>query len=202
VTASFRQTVTYDVSGITKDSDGGVWLEKPGKMRWDYYEKKTVDGKPQQFTKKSFISDGTTGYLVEHDNKQVVRKSVNQDLMPVAVSFLYGKGDLATEFNAEVDTTGKWGDKDDIVLKLTPKQPSAQYKTLFLVVHRNTDYVSQSIVIDAGKNVNQFRFFNIDFQKSVEDKWFSFDPRSVPNYRIVDGDNLQGSAAGSGAVKM
>src|SRR4051794_22211225 len=40
VTASFRQSVTNDTFGSTKTSDGTVWIMKPGKMRWDYLEKK------------------------------------------------------------------------------------------------------------------------------------------------------------------
>src|SRR3954447_25617786 len=103
---------------------------KPGKMRWDYVEKRKSD----VVVKKSFISNGAYLYVIEHDNKQVVKKNLQQDIMPVAVSFLYGKGDLKAEFNAELDHTGKYGEKTDLVLKLTPKQPSAQYKNLYLVV--------------------------------------------------------------------
>src|SRR5437764_304805 len=40
VTAQFRQQVTNDMYGTTKTSDGTVWILKPGKMRWDYLEKK------------------------------------------------------------------------------------------------------------------------------------------------------------------
>src|SRR5262249_30873238 len=40
VTAQFRQSVTNDMLGSTKTSDGTVWIMKPGKMRWDYLEKK------------------------------------------------------------------------------------------------------------------------------------------------------------------
>src|SRR5262245_35559259 len=40
VTAQFRQSVSYSSYGTTKNSDGTVWLMKPGKMRWDYLEKK------------------------------------------------------------------------------------------------------------------------------------------------------------------
>src|SRR5687768_6147562 len=150
VTASFRQTVTYETFGNTKSSDGTVWIMKPGKMRFDYLEKK--QGKVT--VKKSFISNGTTLYVVEHDNKQIVEKSLQNDLMPVAVSFLYGKGDLKSEFNAELDKSGKFGAKGEVVLKLTPKKPSAQYKNLFLVVSPDNYRVTQSIIVDSSNNLN------------------------------------------------
>jgi outer membrane lipoprotein carrier protein len=102
VTAQFRQSVTNDMMGTTKTSDGTVWIMKPGKMRWDYLEKK----QQKVQVKKSFISNGSNLYVVEHDNLQVVKKNLQKDMMPVAVSFLYGKGDLKSEFNAALDTSG------------------------------------------------------------------------------------------------
>ena len=190
VTASFRQAVTNDTFGSTKTSDGTVWIMKPGKMRWDYLEKK----KDKVEVKKSFISNGSNLYVVEHDNMQVVTKNLQQDLMPVAVSFLYGKGDLKTEFNPELDTTGKYGAKGDFVLKLTPKKPSAQYKNLYLVVNPSDYRVTQSIIIDSSNNTNHFRFFAPDFAKEINAKWFEFDKNSVKNYRMIDAD-AQGSGA-------
>jgi outer membrane lipoprotein carrier protein len=190
VSALFRQSVTYDTFGSTKTSDGSLFIQKPGKMRWDYVEKK----KDKVVTKKSFISNGSYLYMVEHDNKQVVKKNLQNDLMPVAVSFLYGKGDLKAEFNATLDTTGKYGTKEDVVLKLVPKKPSAQYKALFLVASTKDFHVSQSIIIDSSNNVNHFRFFTPDFAKAIKDTWFEFDERSVKDYRIVDAD-AQGSGA-------
>ncbi len=184
VSALFRQSVTYDTFGSTKTSDGSLFIQKPGKMRWDYVEKK----KDKVVTKKSFISNGSYLYMVEHDNKQVVKKNLQNDLMPVAVSFLYGKGDLKAEFNATVDTSGKYGTKEDVVLKLVPKKPSAQYKALFLVASTKDFHVSQSIIVDSSNNVNHFRFFTPDFQKPIKDSWFEFDEKSVKDYRIVDAD--------------
>ena len=192
VTALFRQSVLNDTFGSTKTSDGTVWIMKPGKMRWDYVEKKKNNTAE---VKKSFISNGTYLYVVEHDNKQVVKKNLERDLMPVAVSFLYGKGDLKAEFDAELDKSGKYGEKDDIVLKLTPKQPSAQYKNLYLVVSPKDFHVSQSVIVDSSNNVNHFRFFAPDFTKAIKDSYFEFDERSVKNYRVVDADQPQGSAA-------
>jgi outer membrane lipoprotein carrier protein len=190
VTASFRQAVTNDTFGSVKTSDGTVWIMKPGKMRWDYLEKK----KTAVEVKKSFISNGSSLYVIEHDNKQVVKKSLEKDLMPVAVSFLYGKGDLKAEFNAEIDKSGKYGEKDDLVLKLTPKQPSAQYKNLYLVVSPGDFHVSQSVIIDSSNNVNHFRFFAPDFEKPIKDTYFEFDERSVKSYRVIDADAPKGNS--------
>lgn len=181
VTAQFQQSVTNNTFGTAKTSGGNVYIKKPGKMRWDYNEKKNNQVK----TKKNFISDGTTLYVVEHDNQQVMQRNLQQDLMPVAVTFLYGKGDLKTEFDAELDQSGKYGAKGDLVLKLKPKQSSAQYKNLFLVVNPTDYHVKQSIIIDSSDNINHFQFFAPDFAKPVQDSWFVFNASSVPTYRVV-----------------
>ena len=184
VSAQFQQTVHISTFGTDKTSGGQVWIVKPGKMRWDYLEKKKAD----TVVKKSFISNGSSLYVIEHDNKQVVKKNLEQDLMPVAVSFLYGKGDLKTEFNAELDTKQSYGSKGDYVLKLTPKKPSAQYKSLYLVADPTQFRVKESVIIDSSNNVNHFQFFSPNFEKPVEASWFEFNEKSVPNYRVIDGD--------------
>lgn len=196
VTAQFRQAVTNDTFASTKTSDGTVWIMKPGKMRWDYLDKKPTS----VVVKKSFISNGKSLYVVEHDNMQVVKKNLEQDLMPVAVSFLYGKGDLRSEFDAAMDTSGKYGGKGELVLKLTPKKPSAQYKNLILVVAPSDYHVTQSVIIDSSNNINHFRFFAPDFVKPVKDTWFEFDERSVKNYRVVDADDQKPAAPGASAA--
>lgn len=198
VRAKFRQTVKNAMFGTEKTSDGTVWLAKPGKMRWDYTERKGKD----TFVKKSFISNGKTLYVVEHDNKQVMKKNLQQDLMPVAVSFLYGSGDLGKEFNAELDPKSGYGTKGDIVLKLTPKQPSAQYKNLYLVANPSDFHVKESIIIDSSNNVNHFRFFEPDFDSPIKDSWFEFSPASVPSYRVIDADQAAQQGSGAKAAPM
>ncbi|MFT3694544.1 MAG: outer membrane lipoprotein carrier protein LolA [Kofleriaceae bacterium] len=197
VTALFQQTVHISTFGTDKTSSGQVWIMKPGKMRWDYQEKKGAD----VIRKKSFISNGSELYVVEHDNKQVMKKNLQQDLMPVAVTFLYGKGDLKAEFNAALDTSTSYGGKGDYVLRLTPKKPSAQYKTLYLVADPTQFRVKESIIVDSSNNVNHFQFFSPDFQKAIDSKWFEFDPKSVPTYRVIDGDAPQKDPAAKDPTK-
>lgn len=199
VSAQFSQSVTNKTFGQTKTSRGSVWLTKPGKMRWDYVEKRNGTA----IVKKSFISNGSYLYVVEHENKQVVRKNLQNDLMPVAVSFLYGKGDLHSEFDAKLDNAGNYGDKGDIVLELTPKKPSAQYKHLYLVVAKDNYRVRQSIIIDTSENVNHFTFYEPNFDKALKPSIFEFDPRSVKTYRVVDADSpAQGSAVPGNSSKQ
>jgi len=167
--ADFRQEFTNTTFGKTSTSDGKVYIAKPGKMRWDYV-------KPE---KKYFISDGTTLWVYEEAAKQAFEKTLKDEILPVAVTFLYGKGDLRAEFTASLDP-GKYGATDDLVVKLVPKKPEAQYKTLWLVVDPTDFHVKESVILEATDNLNHFTFLNVkqNAQAKFEDKHFKFVPPS------------------------
>jgi outer membrane lipoprotein carrier protein len=195
LTAKFRQTVTNAAFKDLKDptvSDGKVYIEKPGKMRWDYSEKKQAGKNPA--VRKSFLSDGTTLWAVDIANKQVFKRNLADDMLPVAVTFLYGKGDLTRDFDAALDTSGEYGTKDDIVVMLKPKNPSAQYKRLYLVVDPGNFRVRQSIIIDSSDNSNDFRFYDPDLTTDIKDSLFVFDEKAAAakGYDIKSGDKDTG----------
>jgi outer membrane lipoprotein carrier protein len=166
--ATFRQQYTNSVIGKTSTSNGKVYIEKPGKMRWDYSGPDV----------KYYISDGTTLWVYEKANKQAFKQSLQGQLLPVAITFLYGQGNLSKDFNPSLDP-GKYGGKDDIVVKLVPKQPSAQYTSLWVVVDSGDWHVKQSIIEEVSGNTNSFAFLNIktnDAAKYVGTNLFKFVP--------------------------
>jgi outer membrane lipoprotein carrier protein len=165
--ADFRQEYTNNVYGRSSISDGKLYIAKPGKMRWDY-------AKPE---KKHFISDGATLWVYEEEAAQAYTQSLANVVLPVAVTFLSGQGKLTAEFDVALDP-GKYGGKADICLKLTPKQPSAQYKNLWLVVDPADFHVKESIILETSDNVNHFTFAGIKANDAskVTDKSFKFSP--------------------------
>ncbi|HTJ41323.1 MAG TPA: hypothetical protein VL463_04480, partial [Kofleriaceae bacterium] len=68
-----------------------------------------------------------------------------------------------------------------------------------LVVDPGNFRVKQSVIIDSQDNINHFRFYEPDFDKKVDDKWFEFNEKSVKNYRIRDADEEQQQAAPAGS---
>jgi outer membrane lipoprotein carrier protein len=182
VSAKFEQEVVNPTFGRNSKSNGKVRIKKPGKMRWDYYGKK-IDGKVN--VTKKFISDGKHLWVVDHGNKQVIEKKLDQNLLPAAVTFLYGKGDLAKDFTAALDTSGTYGKEGDIVVELTPKVASTQYKKIYLVVATSNYRVKESVVIDGGGIVNHFRFYEPNFKKKIADKPFRIADDAYPEYTRV-----------------
>lgn len=166
--ASFRQSYNNVTFGKKSVNDGKVYILKPGKMRWDYK-------KPE---KKHFISDGTTLWVYEPANKQAFKQNLADQVLPVAITFLYGKGDLKADFTAALDP-GAYGGKGDYCVKLTPKQPSAQYKNLWLVVDATDFHVKESVILEASDNINHFTFTKIKLNNdatNVKPKLFTFKP--------------------------
>ncbi len=190
LTAAFRQVVTNATFNTTITSTGNLWVAKPALFRWDYQEK--TGGVVR--LRKTFAFDGTTLWFLDHKNKQLFQNRASSGVLPVAVSFLTG-GNLATQFNVALDTSGKYGSSGSVVLALTPKQPSAQYKELFFVVEAPDWHVKESVVIDSNGDTNEFDFYNPDFTSTVKPSWFQVNPASVPTYKLV----VVGSA-GSGSA--
>jgi|GEM_PF-625671 len=186
LTADFRQYYTNTTFGKKTKSDGRVYIKKPGKMRWDYHAKSR--GKTKQV--KSFVSDGALLWAVEHDNKQAFKQELGDNVLPVAVTFLHGTGNLNKDFDARLDTSGKHGKKGDLVLELTPKKPSAQYKTLWLVVDPGNFRVKESVVLEASGNTNRFAFYRPNLDKPIKDSWFAVDEAALKKarYRIIEPD--------------
>lgn len=180
LTAVFRQVYTNQTFGRESVSDGRVWLKKPGKMRWDYQNERTGD------VHKSFISNGSQLWALEHDNKQAFRKDLEDTVLPVAVTFLTGEGKLSEDFHAELDESGTYGAPGDYVLELRPREPSAKYKTLWLVVDPDNFRAKQSIVLEASGNTNHFRFYEPNTERPVKDSWFEVDESELRGYRILE----------------
>lgn len=180
LSAKFRQTTVNATFGIPKQNDGRVYLKRPGKMRWDYVSKRD----PNQIA-KSELSDGKTIWVVFNTSKQYYTQSLEGSALPVAVTFLTGKGDLRKEFDAGIERSGKYGAPGDYVLVLKPKKPSAQFKELYLVVDPSNYRVKESIVVNAAGDLNKFQFFEPNMKKAIPDTLFVFNPRAVRGFRQI-----------------
>jgi outer membrane lipoprotein-sorting protein len=172
-------------------------VSKPTQFRWDYLEK--VRGAVT--VTRTYAYDGTTLWVVDHKNKQLLQNQTQGGALPAAVSFLTGGGNLATQFNVALNTSGQYGGSNATVLELTPKQPSAQYSKLFFVVDPTDWHISESVVVDSSGDTNDFNFYSPDLKSPVKATWFQVNPNSVPTYKlvVVGNGNSSGSSSGQAA---
>ena len=172
--ARFTQTLTSSALGRKTNSAGEVTFKKPGRMRWDYE-------KPE---KSSYITDGGVLWLYEPDDKQAFKQKLESSQLPAALSFLTGKGKLATEFDIVFAGKSPYGSPGDYLLSLSPKTPQAQLKALLFVVDPRTFDVRESVITDGQGNVNDLVFADIRVNTRVPDALFKFTPPA--GTRVID----------------
>ena len=176
----FKQVYTDVLYGAKRTSYGYLYVRKPGMMRWNYV-------KPER---KSFIADGKTLWLWEPEDKQAFHNPMSTANLSSGLTFLLGKGDIEKEFNITyvTDKKDRLGSPDDLVLKLTPKKPTAQFEYLVVAVKPNDFSVGESMVV-GKQSRNHFLFTTIKVNTGLSKGRFSFKPPA--GARVIDGSKLR-----------
>jgi outer membrane lipoprotein carrier protein len=162
--ANFRQVFRHRLNpDRSKEATGVVYLQKPGKMRWEYHD-------PER---KLIVSDGTTLWAYEPSEDQVFEQSLSETDLPTAVSFLLGSGSLSAEFDVRlIDDSGESADR--YVLELRPKVASSHYSRLLLVVNRADFQVVRTVVVDHSGNTNSVEFAGVVLNGDIPAGQFRF----------------------------
>jgi outer membrane lipoprotein carrier protein len=163
--ANFRQVFRHRLNpDRSKEATGVVYLQKPGKMRWEYHD-------PER---KLIVSDGTTLWAYEPSEDQVFEQSLENTDLPTAVTFLLGSGSLSGEFDARLIEEGSDTSADRYVIELRPKTPSSQFARLLLVVKRTDFHVLRTVVIDHSGNTNSIEFAGEVLNSDIPASQFRF----------------------------
>lgn len=178
--AQFKQVYTDQLYGRSRTSYGYLFVKKPGMMRWNY-------AAPER---KAFISDGKVLWVWEPADKQAFRNPLDLRTLSTGLTFLLGAGDLRREFEIGLASAprDRLGGPDDVVLKLTPKQPSAQLDYLVLVVRRVDHAVVESMIVNES-STNHLIFSQMVFNTRLGNERFRFRPSA--DTRVVEGAKLE-----------
>ena len=160
-TADFTQAVEAATLGKTLESSGQVLFKRPGRMRWEFLapEKQTI------------VADGKTLWVHQPDHHQVLKtpfRAAFQSATPV--SFLFGVGELAKEFNPSLLPSPS---PDVVRLKLVPKQEQ-EIGVLALDVDAKTYDIVAAEVTDPLGNVTRLNFSNLKRDVGLTDSQFAF----------------------------
>jgi outer membrane lipoprotein-sorting protein len=163
----FTQIVVNATFGTTTPSGGTFEIAKPDKVRFDYVNKKQ---KPD----KSFVFDGTTLWIEEPLNKKVTKTAASTSALPSAVAFLTNPGQLASEFTIAAPANKNHLVPGSIVLELTPKQASATYAMIQLVIDPSTWTVPRSIVYVPGGDSTTYELRKVDLAAKLAPDRFAY----------------------------
>ncbi len=169
-TADFDRVFTQRITGNKTTDSGKIFYMAPDLIKMDTYS----EGK---LIEQTFVNGETTTFIY-HSKKNVLNKKSAGEAGEY-LAFLKGLDEVRKTFEIE-DSTGsiemarKTGieiEKGAKLFKLTPKQPIANLRYIFLT--SVNDEISSVIIIDQLRNINQFKFKNIKNNPSLDKKIFN-----------------------------
>ena len=173
--ADFTQKYTYKAYGRSQSSKGKVYFKKEGKMRWDYSKPAT----------KHFVTNGKDFWVYEPDELQAYKATLEDSQIPVALTFLSGKGKLLDEFTPKLLTADPRATvATDYVIELSPKKVATDYKSVVMVVSSVDFSLKEVFVYDPTDNTNHLTFTKMKVNKGIPDAQFEL---TLPaDVKIVD----------------
>lgn len=166
VTDSFRASFAEQIvplSGEPKMRHGKIYLQKPGKMRWDF-------AAPDNET---IVCDGTTLYSYQPDLNQVVEVPISRAFSSsAATAFLLGVGRLEQDFQPAWPASQPADGSVGVVLRPKPGQGTGQ--TVDLEVDPHTCSIKAVRIEDQIGNVTRLEFLNPQTNVGLDASMFHF----------------------------
>lgn len=175
--ADFEES--YSGAGLERHESGELWLQKPGKMRWDY----------EQPTAKLFLIDGKNAYFYvpsEHQARRMPAKKLDDFRSPIR--YLLGKTRLQSEFNKLAISTLSPKQPGDVVLEGLPKGMQDRVQRVLLEITPASQIASIRIE-ELDGSVTEFGFRNIQENLPMKPSLFRFTP--PPGVEVIEGQELE-----------
>jgi outer membrane lipoprotein carrier protein len=152
---SFDQAFTNENFGNEIKQSGKLFIEKPGKMRWQY-------DSPER---KDIISDGKNLWVYREAQKQAFLQPGFENMKgEVGLSFLWGSSKLDSDFDVSVNPKSTDGMVD---LALTPKVPNNSIDFITLRFDEKSLHLTEAVLVDKQRNKNHFTFDHIEFDAKL-----------------------------------
>jgi outer membrane lipoprotein carrier protein len=175
----FKQVYTDSLYSRQRTSYGYVYVRKPGMMRWNYV-------KPER---KSFIADGKVLWVWEPEDKQAFRNPLDSSTLSMGLKFLLGTGDLDKEFEvAYASDKEQLGGPGDLVLKLTPRRRTVQFKHLLFAINPGDYSVGETMIV-SKHSTNHLILTQVKINTKLSRGRFHFRPPA--DTRVIDGSKFK-----------
>ena len=173
--ASFIQESTIKAMEITDSASGKLYVQYPGKMRWEYL-------KPEA---QIIVTDGVQLWMYRPEDNQVM-------LGQASTFFSEGKGAgflsdirlLRKDFEITLEDI-RFGDYYN--LKLVPLEKNWDIAFVHLLVSRDTFHIAQVYTYNAYDDVTRIELVNPQFNVSFDEAFFTFEiPKGADLLRLDD----------------
>jgi outer membrane lipoprotein carrier protein len=175
--AHFQES--YNGAGITRNESGELWLQKPGKMRWQY----------ELPTQKLFIVDGKNAYFyvpAERQARKMPAKKLDDFRSPIR--YLLGKTKLDREFNNLAISNEAPKQPADVVLQGVPKGMEDRVQQVLLEI-TPANQIARIRIEEIDGSVTEFLFQDIQENIPVKAELFRFTP--PPGVEVIEAENVE-----------
>jgi outer membrane lipoprotein carrier protein len=169
----FRQSLVSSALGTTASETGRLYLERPGKLRWDYLE-------PEKKV-ALLIGDRTELYLEEERLLSRGRLTGEQGLFP---RLLAGHDRVEALFSANLVATPSTGGNGSYRLRLVPRVEPASATAVTLTLHPRDFAIEAAEVLDDTGNRTTYTFSSLRRNRALPDGLFAFEP--PPGTEVVN----------------
>ncbi|NOZ85700.1 MAG: outer membrane lipoprotein carrier protein LolA [Deltaproteobacteria bacterium] len=134
--------------GAGERATGTLYVKRPNRFRWEYDDPSSGS---------LLVWDGKDLYQYDAiDNTVEIVHGFTSNNLTTALSFLFGKGDLKSEFEVKSESTNKNG--EEIELKLLPRKKPSRFKELYLVINSKSGEVLKTWWKDSYGGYNSLVF--------------------------------------------
>ena len=160
VQANFKQTLLNEHGEEIEKSSGIVYMQRPGKFRWDYKEP----------YKQMIITNGQTLWLYDQDLEQVTIKDISKSIENTPAAILSGQENIK-----EVFVIVDMGEIDGFHwIELTPRDIENQYTSVRLGFNNND--LGMMILFDSLGQTTRIDFSGTQRNEKIDEILFTFDP--------------------------
>ena len=174
--AEFSQQLLNRDNGTLQRSSGTVWLQRPGRFRWDYLEP----------YRQEIVADGERLWFYDTDLEQVTVKALEEGLGTTPAFLLTGDQALEERFAIiELEPLEGSGAKDATQrVELTPLQTEGNFERIRLSF--SDGELSAMEIVDSFSQVTRIEFSDLRRNPSIEPERFRFVP--PPGVDVLGGD--------------
>ncbi len=158
--ADFTQTIDDGHGKVVRSAAGKLYLQKPGKFRWDY----------SQPSQQLILADGKQIWLYDKDLQQANVRDMDVSLASTPAVLLSGGATVASQF--EVTALPKSGGLD--WYQLIPKHPDTDFQ--MVRIGFNKGELASMLLADKLNQVTQLTFSNAQRNVKLIPDLFTFTP--------------------------
>lgn len=174
--AEFRQV--YEANSVRQEESGTLWLQRPGRMRWEYRHPES----------KLFVADGKETYFYVSSSNQVsVRRLTNEDLHFTPFGFLIGQGDLVRDFELSEQSVRADASPGLRALQLTPRRPLENVASMALEFDASSNTIRALTIHEYSGGTSRIEFSRMEENLRLPAQLFRFKiPKGVEVVRLEE----------------